>query len=555
MSSVQDNVPHNVAEEQKTRGDEAKVSEAKNSEAMEVRAAYITGPKLWLVVASLSLIGFLMLLDMSIIVTAIPSITSDFQSLDDVGWYGTAYLLASCTLQPSAGKLYTQFSLKYTFICFVLLFETGSVICGAATTSTMLIVGRAVAGMGGSGITNGALTILSAIAPKHRQPVLIGVSMGLGQVAIACGPLLGGLFTQHVSWRWCFYINLPMGAVAALLLLVIRIPNRLPSAQTSANYGQSRHATKLILSNLDIGGLVFFAAFIVMVSLALEWGGSTYAWRSTIIICLFCGGGLALVAFIAWESFIGDAVAMIPLSVASKRKVWCSCFNLALFSAAMFTFSYYLPIYFQAVKGVSPTLSGVYMLPGILTQIIMSMVSGIIIGKTGYYTPWALASGIIGAVAAGLLSTLQPDSSVAKWVMYQFIGGFGRGCGMQIPFIAIQNALPPEKSALGVSLAAFGQTFGGSLFLNFSHIIFRSGLVAGLQSIATSVNIQAVIAAGATAFKEVVPAKAVPGVLGAYALGVDRTFYLAAGASAATILFALGMGWRKTEGKSGSQKH
>ncbi|KOS46690.1 hypothetical protein ACN38_g2363 [Penicillium nordicum] len=290
-----------------------------------------------------------------------------------------------------------------------------------------------------------------------------------------------------------------------------------------------------------------------MISLALEWGGSTYNWRSSVIIGLFCGGGFALIAFVIWERHVGDAVAMIPGSVAGKRQVWCSCLFMGFFSGSLLVFSYYLPIYFQAVKDVSPTLSGVYMLPGILGQVVMAMVSGFVIGETGYYLPWALGSAILVAIGAGLVSTFQPHTSTVKWVMYQFIAGFGRGCGMQTPIIAIQNTLSPEQVALGISLAIFGQTFGGSLFLNFANLVFGSGLSTGLSECAPAVDRQAVTAAGATAFRDVVSKKNLQGVLSAYSLAVDHTFYLAVGASVSTFVFAFGMGWRKIKTKDDTE--
>ncbi|KAF4766518.1 hypothetical protein HAV15_010474 [Penicillium sp. str.  len=519
-------------------------------EATESKSQHITGLKLGLVVASVTFVAFLMLLDMSIIVTAIPHITSEFHSLNDVGWYGSAYLLANCALQPLAGKLYTLLGLKYTFFAFLCIFELGSVLCGAARSSTMLIVGRAVAGMGGSGLVNGALTILSTAAPKHKQPVLIGVMMGLSQIAIVCGPLLGGAFTQHATWRWCFYINLPIGAVAAFLLLVITIPDRISSTDSELSTDKPMANIKSTLRKLDLVGFVVFAAFATMISLALEWGGSTYTWRSSVIIGLFCGGGFALIAFVLWERHVGDAVAMIPGSVAGKRQVWCSCLFMGFFSGSLLVFSYYLPIYFQAVKDVSPTLSGVYMLPGILGQVIMAMVSGFAIGKTGYYLPWALGSAVLVAIGAGLVSTFQPHTSTVKWVMYQFIAGFGRGCGMQTPIIAIQSTLSPEQGALGISLAVFGQTFGGSLFLDFANLVFGSGLRTGLSKYAPTVDTQAVTAAGATGFRDVVSKNNLPGVVKAYSLAVDHTFYLAVGATACTFVFAFGMGWRKIATKN-----
>ncbi|KAF2188862.1 efflux pump [Zopfia rhizophila CBS 207.26] len=525
--------------------DETKSDPAKPEPEYE----YITGFKLWLVLAAVTLIVFLVMLDMSIIVTAIPRITSDFHSLPDVGWYGSAYLLACCPLQPLTGKLYTHLSSKigsnllyYTFLGFLGVFELGSALCGAAHSSTMLILGRAVAGLGSSGLSNGALTILSASAPMHKQPTMLGVMMGLGQIGIICGPLIGGALTQGASWRWCFYINLPIGAVASIFLLAIHIPDRLDKKSTD------KPTFLGILSKLDLTGSFLFASFAVMVLLALEWGGIEYPWKSATIIGLFCGGGSTFVVFAAWEYHVGER-AMIPFSVVRKQAVWSSCLFAGFFFGSLLIFSYYLPIYFQAVKGASPSLSGVYMLPGILSQMLMAVVSGMLVGKLGYYTPWAAASAVLVAIAAGLISTFTPHTSTVKWVMYQFIGGLGRGCGIQMPIIAIQNSLPPEQTSIGMALVAFLQTFGGSLFLTFGQTIFSHGLSSGLQEYARTADARAVIAAGATAFRQVVKPEQVMGILQAYSMAISYNFYLSAGASAATFIVCWGMGWKKINKK------
>jgi MFS family permease len=386
---------------------------------------YITGFKLASVIVSVTLVAFLIMLDTSIIATAIPRITTDFNSLDDVGWYGAAYLLASASLQPLTGRLYTIFDSKWTFLTFFGIFELGSLLCGVANSSDMLIVGRAVAGMGTAGLSNGALTIIAAVVPLQKRPMYLGFMMSTAQIGIILGPLVGGLLTQYATWRWCFYINLPPGAIVAVLLFLIRIPD------LKAKDDGIKATVASTANKLDLLGFVFFAPSAIQFLLALEWGGSRYPWNDAKVIGLFCGAAGTFVIFLVLEYRKGDE-AMIPFPMLRQRIIACSCLAMLFFGGSMYVLTFYLPIYFQAVRDATPTMSGVYLLPSVLTQILFAMTSGILVGRLGYYLPWAVASGLLVSIANGLLSTLTTRSSTGKWIGYQIIGGAGRGCGLQM---------------------------------------------------------------------------------------------------------------------------
>ncbi|TVY82122.1 Efflux pump mlcE [Lachnellula suecica] len=502
---------------------------------------YITGIKLYLAVASVSLVLFIMLLDISIIATAIPLITDQFHSLQDVGWYGSAYLLASCAVQPLTGKIYTDFNLKYSFLVFIAVFELGSILCGAASSSVMLIVGRAVAGMGAAGLMNGGLTIVAALAPMPKRPALTGIVMGFGQLGIVLGPLLGGALTQYASWRWCFYINLPIGGVAIGVLLLIDIPETL-KLKASTTMTTSKPTLASSITRFDLVGFAIFAPFAIMLLLALEWGGTKYAWNSATIIGLFCGAGALLIIFLVWERRAGSD-AMFPFSILRVRIVWCSFGVITCFGGAMMIYSYYLPIYFQAVKGKSPFESGVDILPGIVAQLFATVVSGILLGKTGYYLPWMLTAGVFMSVGMGLMGSFTVFTSAARWAGYQIVASLGRGCGMQIPTVAMQNALPPTQIAIGMSVLIFGQTIGGAVFLALAQVVFGRSIVDRLKEKAPTVDPQAVIAAGATAFQNNVEPDHIVVILEAYNLALNDVFFLSAGVAVGTFVFALGMGW------------
>ncbi|KAE9370273.1 putative MFS multidrug transporter [Stipitochalara longipes BDJ] len=479
---------------------------------------WVTGLKLGVIVAAISMAAFLMLLDVSIVATAIPRITSDFHSLTDIGWYGSAYLLANCSLQPMAGKIY------------------GS---GVATSSKMFIVGRAVAGMGGSGVVNGGLTIIAKCMPMQKRGMYIGIIMGVAQLGIMLGPLVGGALTEYASWRWCFYINLPAGAFVAVFLFFVRIPSH-------STRNSEKITFRSLVKSLDVLGFVLFAPAAIMFLLALEWGGNVYNWDSATVIGLFCGAFGTIVVFFIWESRVGDE-AMIPLSMITRRIIASSCLAMLFSAACMIVTSFYMAIYFQADKGVSPMLSGVYLLPSILTQIMFGLFSGGLVGRVGYYLPFIVAGTMFTSIGTGLMSTLVSTSSTGKWIGYQIIAGVGRGLTLQMPILAIQNNLAPQDIPVGMSLVMFSQNMGAALFVSFAQTILSTTLVHELPILAPGINVEAVIAAGASNFRDVVPKALLRGVLFAYDRAIDRVFYLAAGSAVAGFVVCWGMGWKSVK--------
>ncbi|KAE8365531.1 MFS general substrate transporter [Aspergillus caelatus] len=506
----------------------------------------VTNAKVVLVVAALTATSFLVMLDMSILPTAIPQITTEFHSLGDIGWFGSAYLLASSTMQPLTGKLYLRFGLKYTFLTFLTVFELGSLLCGIAPSTKLFILARAVAGLGASGLLNGALSIIAAIAPMHKRPALIGFMLLIGQLGMVGGPVLGGLLMKYAGWRWCFYINLPIGAVSAIILSSLYIPD---------GFIRSTAKTKLaVFFSLDPIGFVLFTAFTVTLFMTLQWGGSIYEWMSPVIIGLLGASILLFTLFAGWERFVVGENAMFPYSMLRKRVVWASCLTIFLLQGCALIYLYYLPMYFQSVKGTSPLSSGVYNSPGIGSQMLLAAVSGVLVGRMGYYLPWVLASGMLGLVGSVLMSTLTPETSPAAWISYQVIAGIGRGCGTTMPMVATQNILSPEQIPLGMSLVAFCQSFGGSMFLMFAQAIFSYSLVDGLKRFAPTVDIPTVIDAGAAGLRDVVQPGELPGVIKAYNLSFTREFYLAAVAYIAMIFSAWGMGWYSVKKQKGGSR-
>ncbi|KAF8542650.1 major facilitator superfamily domain-containing protein [Trichophaea hybrida] len=498
---------------------------------------YLSGLKLYILLSGLSLVVLLIALDNAILSTAIPTITAYFHSIDDVGWYGSVYLLTTCVLQPLSGKIYSQYSLKYIFLAFLATFELGSLVCATATTSKTLILGRAIAGMRSSGLFSRTITIMAATVQLEKRALYMGIVSSIFGVTTIARPLIGVALSDHVSWRWCFYINLPAGAVTALLLMLFFRPRERKLA--SATHFQN-------IQKLDLIGCSLFMPACTMLLLALQWGGSRYLWNSAVVIGLFCGCVPLLGIFIGWQHHKGSE-AMIPLGILSQRTVLSSCMGGALL---------YLPIWFQAVKGASPTMSDVMNLPMILAQVIVSVVAGLLVTKIGYVNPWIVGGAAITAVGSGLMTTFIVNESAGKWIRYQIITGSGRGMLMQMPLIAVQTVLPPIQIAIGTALVVFCQYFGGAVFIALGQTAFINRLVSSLQAYAPDSDLNSpaelmIIDAGATAtIRSLVPKSSVDGVLTAYISALTVTFYVAVGASCTAFIADLGMEWKSVKAKA-----
>ncbi|KAL4905585.1 hypothetical protein BDW74DRAFT_167766 [Aspergillus multicolor] len=506
---------------------------------------YTTGLPLVVTLSSLVLAVYLMLLDTSIVSTAIPRITTTFHSLNDVGWYGTAYLVTNCAVQPLSGKLYTYFNSRWTFLAFFTVFELGSAICGAAQSSNMLIVGRALAGIGSSGLLNGAFTILHASVPAERLPQVTGVLMGLSQLGLLSGPLIGGALTQHASWRWCFYINLPCAAIIYPALFLIRVPNH-------RAHSIKAQPLRNTLLTLDPIGFILFAGAIVQLLFALNWGGTSYAWASAIIIGLFAGSAATFLLFLVWEYRMGES-AMIPFALARRRIIWSSCLSYGLTMGAIICCTYYLPMYFQAVRGSSPTGSGVSLLPSIAPNIVFAMAAGVLVGRLGYYLPFSLLGASLTTTGTALLTTLTPTTSTARWVSFQVLQGIGRGLSIQMPLHAVTHDAPAGTHSIATGLVVLSQNLGGAVFLSLCQVVFSTGLNNGLGQYAPGVDAVVVEAAGASGVRDVVgrDSGVLDGVLRAYNGAIMNVMYVATAAAAGSLVFACGMGWVNVNGKKG----
>ena len=504
-----------------------------DTSATEESITYPSKRALVPIITSLYLAFFLVALDRTIIATAIPAITDDFHSLGDVGWYGSAYMLTVCGFQLFFGRVYTFYNPQRVFLFAIALFEVGSAICGAAPNSTVFIIGRAVAGIGGAGAFSGAIVIIIYVVPLHKRPILQGLVGAIFGVASVAGPLLGGLFTSKVSWRWCFYINLPIGGFAmVVLILILRLPS--PSAANTPLKQQIRQ--------LDPIGTSLFMPAIVCLLLGLQWGGTTYSWQNGRIIALLILFGVLISGFIAVQIWKKD-MATVPPRIAVQRSMACGMWQTFCAGGSFMIIVYFLPIWFQAIKGVSAVQSGIMNLPLILSLVLASILSGIGVNRLGYYTPFIYASVVVMSIGAGLLTTFTPSTNHEKWIGYQVVFGLGLGMGMQQATIAAQTVLGEREASMGVSLIMFTMQMGGAIFISVGQNVFTNELAKGVSHIA-GIDPAALVKVGATELRDFVPEELLGEVLEAYNVALVRCFDVALALSCLAVFGAVGIEWR-----------
>jgi MFS family permease len=283
----------------------------------------------------LNLSMFLVGLDNTILSSAIPKITDQFHALGDVGWYASAYLLTNCAFQLFWGKLYTFYTVKWVYLAALFLFELGSLICAVAPSSMALIIGRAIAGIGAGGVTNGSFLLIAHSVPAPKRPTFVGLLGAMYGLAAIAGPLMGGAFTDNASltWRWCFYINLPLG-VAPASVIVFLIPSF-----AGSNSRQSGALNQI--KQMDVPGSLCLLPGVICLLLALQWGGTKYPWDNGRIIALLVLAGLLLIGFTAIQYFSGDR-ATVPPRVFGNRNVWGAALFGSGATAGFFVMLYYV---------------------------------------------------------------------------------------------------------------------------------------------------------------------------------------------------------------------
>lgn len=419
-------------------------------------------PSLRLLFPALMLVMLLAALDQTIVATALPTIVSELGGLSQLSWVITSYLLSSTVVVPLYGKFGDLFGRKIVLQTAIVIFLAGSVLCGLAQDITQLIVMRALQGLGGGGLLVVTMAAIGDVVPPADRGRYQGLFGGVFGLATIMGPLLGGFMVDHLSWRWIFYVNLPLGILALLVIAAVFHPH-------------ARH----VKHQIDYFGAFWLAVSLSCLILFTTEGGSRLPWDSGELWFYLGVAMLGLVGFIYEERLASEPI--IPLDLFRQRTFLLSSLIAFLIGTALFGSTTYLPLYLQVVKGVSPTGAGLQLLPLMGGVLLSSIISGRVISAIGRYRMFPIAGTAVATVALVLLGALDDDAPLAFVYGYAGILGLGIGMVLQVLILATQNSVSRSQLGVATSGVTLFRSIGGSVGVSAFGAVFTHGLEARLR--------------------------------------------------------------------------
>jgi EmrB/QacA subfamily drug resistance transporter len=397
-------------------------------------------------------------LDQTIVATALPRIVGDLGGLSSYSWVFTAYLLATTVTVPLYGKLGDVYGRRPLFFVAIGLFLTGSALCGAAWGMPELIVFRAIQGFGAGGLFPLALAVVGSIVPPRDRGRYQGLIGGVFAAASIAGPAVGGFIVDNASWRWVFYVNLPVGGLA-LLVIYLTMPRRAAPRREHS---------------IDWTGAAVLAVATTALLLGLVWGGQQYAWTSGHVLASLAVAVAALAVFALVERRAPETI--LPFDLMRKQTVWASIVCVALVGMAMFGTIAFVPLFVQGVIGTSATSSGVVLTPLMLGAVSTSIVSGQLVSRIGRYRPNTIFGPIVLGIGMLLLYRMGPDTTNGVAARNMVVAGIGLGSMMQMFVLSVQNSVPVRAMGSATALTQFGRSIGATLGVTLMGVIVNQGL-------------------------------------------------------------------------------
>ncbi|HDR9177353.1 TPA: MFS transporter [Burkholderia vietnamiensis] len=469
------------------------------------------------IVAALLLVMLLSALDQTIVSTALPTIVGELGGLDRLSWVVTAYLLSSTVVLPLYGKLGDLYGRKVVLQAAIALFLAGSALCGIAQDMPQLIVLRALQGLGGGGLMVVTMAAIGDLVPPDRRARYQGMFGGVYGLATIVGPLLGGFLVEHLSWRWIFTINLPLGALALAVIGVAFRPQAAP-----------------VKHRIDYMGAAFLATALTCVILFTSEGGSLLPWSSPQLWLTLVLGAVAIGGFVYEERLAAEPI--MPLELFRQRTFMLMSLIGFVVGIALFGSVTFIPLYLQVVKGSTPSQAGLQLLPMMGGMLTMSVASGRLIARFGTYRPFPIAGTLLGGVAMALLSTLSLDTSLHTIYAYMALLGIGLGMVMPVLTLAVQNAVEFQHMGVATSGATLFRSIGGSLGVAAFGALFSHGLQSRLeQALPADATLPAAL--GPTAVQQL-PAAVRDAYLHAFAGSLHGVYLAATGVIAIAFVLA-----------------